>query len=199
MDFLSPDFLISTLGLAGICAVLFAESGILLGLFLPGDSLLFAAGVFAGQGYFPFWLLLILGIISAILGDNTGYWFGKKFGPKIFSKEESFFFKKSYVTKTKEFYEHHGKKTIAVARFVPIVRTFAPVMAGIGNMDYSVFAKWNVIGSIAWVGIFTSAGLFLSKIFPESEKMLTYITFGIILVSLVPGVYHVVKERIKKK
>ena len=87
MDFLSPDFLISTLGLAGICAVLFAESGILLGLFLPGDSLLFAAGVFAGQGYFPFWLLLILGIISAILGDNTGYWFGKKFGPKIFSKE----------------------------------------------------------------------------------------------------------------
>ena len=170
MDFLSPDFLISTLGLAGICAVLFAESGILLGLFLPGDSLLFAAGVFAGQGYFPFWLLLILGIISAILGDNTGYWFGKKFGPKIFSKEESFFFKKSYVTKTKEFYEHHGKKTIAVARFVPIVRTFAPVMAGIGNMDYSVFAKWNVIGSIAWVGIFTSAGLFLSKIFPESEK-----------------------------
>ena len=199
MDFLSPDFLISTLGLAGICAVLFAESGILLGLFLPGDSLLFAAGVFAGQGYFPFWLLLILGIISAILGDNTGYWFGKKFGPKIFSKEESFFFKKSYVTKTKEFYEHHGKKTIAVARFVPIVRTFAPVMAGIGNMDYSVFAKWNVIGSIAWAGIFTSAGLFLSKIFPESEKMLTYITFGIILVSLVPGVYHVVKERIKKK
>ncbi len=199
MNYLDPTFLISTLGLLGICAILFAESGILLGAFLPGDSLLFAAGIFAGQGYFPFWLLIILAILSAFLGDNVGYWFGKKFGPRVFAKEESFFFKKSYIKRTEEFYAEHGKKTVAIARFVPIVRTFAPIMAGIGSMDYKAFLKWNILGSAIWVLTFTSAGLLLHTIFPESEKLLTIVTLGIVAFSFVPPTYQIVKARRKKR
>ncbi len=199
MNYLDPTFLISTLGLLGICAILFAESGILLGAFLPGDSLLFAAGIFAGQGYFPFWLLVILASIAAILGDNVGYWFGKKFGPKVFAKEESFFFKKSYIKRTEEFYAQHGKKTVAIARFVPIVRTFAPIMAGIGSMDYRSFLKWNILGSVIWIVTFSSAGLLLHTIFPESEKLLTIVTLGIVIFSFVPPTWQIIQSRRKRR
>ncbi len=193
MDWLDPTFLISTLGLLGVGLIIFAESGILFGLFFPGDSLLFVAGIFAGQGYFPIWLLIVVGIVAAVTGDSLGYWFGKKFGPKIFVKEESFFFKKSHVTKTEVFYARHGKKTIAFARFVPIVRTFAPFMAGVGAMDYRSFLFWNLAGGIAWVSVFTLAGYFLNQILPESEHILTYVTLGIVAVSLVPAFFQVLK------
>lgn len=193
MKFLDPTFLISTLGLLGVFAIIFAESGTLAGLFFPGDSLLFLAGIFAAKGYFPLWLLIVGTIIAAIAGDSVGYWFGKKVGPRIFKKEESLFFKKSYIVKTQEFFNKHGKKTIALARFVPIVRTFAPIMAGVGMMEYKNFLFWNVIGGVAWVLIFGLAGAFLGNVLPESEKYLAYITLGIVSVSLIPALFQVLR------
>ncbi len=193
MKFLDPTFLISTLGLLGVFAIIFAESGTLAGLFFPGDSLLFLAGIFAAKGYFPLWLLIVGTIIAAIAGDSVGYWFGKKVGPRIFKKEESLFFKKSYIVKTQEFFNKHGKKTIALARFVPIVRTFAPIMAGVGMMEYKNFLFWNVIGGVAWVLIFGLAGAFLGNVLPESEKYLAYITLGIVAVSLIPALFQVLR------
>ncbi len=193
MKFLDPTFLISTLGLLGVFAIIFAESGTLAGLFFPGDSLLFLAGIFAAKGYFPLWLLIVGTIIAAIAGDSVGYWFGKKVGPRIFKKEESLFFKKSYIVKTQEFFNKHGKKTIALARFVPIVRTFAPIMAGVGMMEYKNFLFWNVIGGVAWVLIFGLAGAFLGNVLPESEKYLAYVTLGIVAVSLIPALFQVLR------
>ncbi len=138
--------------------------------------------------------MLIVGtIIAAIAGDSVGYWFGKKVGPRIFKKEESLFFKKSYIVKTQEFFNKHGKKTIALARFVPIVRTFAPIMAGVGMMEYKNFLFWNVIGGVAWVLIFGLAGAFLGNVLPESEKYLAYITLGIVAVSLIPALFQVLR------
>jgi membrane-associated protein len=198
MKFLDPTFLITTLGLVGVGLIIFAESGLLIGLLFPGDSLLFVAGIFAGEGYFSVVLLLIIAIAAAILGDSFGYWFGWKFGPKVFKKEESFLFKKSYVTKTEAFYAKHGKKTVAIARFVPIVRTFAPIMAGVGGMPYASFVMWNIVGGIAWASVFVLGGYFLNALFPDSEKFLTYATFGIIVVSLAPAGYQVVRSYFKK-
>lgn len=191
MEYLDPTFLISTLGLIGVFVIIFAESGTLFGLFFPGDSLLFLAGVFAAKGYFPLWLLIVGSMIAAIVGDSVGYWFGKKIGPRIFTKEESWFFKKSYVVKTQEFFARHGKKTIAMARFVPIVRTFAPIMAGVGSMEYRTFFFWNMLGGVLWVLIFCLAGAFLGTILPESEKYLGYVTFAIVAISLIPAALQV--------
>ena len=194
MHYFDPNFLITTLGLAGVFAVIFAESGILLGLFFPGDSLLFIAGVFAAQGYFSIWVLILGAIVAAVLGDNVGYWFGKKAGPKIFSQEESFFFKKSYVKKTEEFYRKHGKKTIAFARFVPVVRTFAPVMAGVGDMEYEKFLPWNIVGGGSWVLLFSLGGFLLGRIMPAGEKYLSYITIAIVVLSVLPMAYQFLKR-----
>lgn len=198
MKFLDPTFLLSTLGLVGVFVIIFAESGTLFGLFFPGDSLLFLAGVFAAKGFFPLWLLIVGTIIAAVVGDSVGYWFGKTLGPKIFTKEESYFFKKSYVTKTQDFYARYGKKTIAIARFIPIVRTFAPIMAGVGNMKYNKFFFWNVLGGIFWVLVFGLGGAFLGTILPESEKYLGYVTFAIVAVSLIPAGFQVMRIGLKK-
>jgi membrane-associated protein len=199
MEYLDPNFLITTLGLIGIFAIVFAESGILLGMFLPGDSLLFLAGVFASQGHFPLWILILGSIVAAILGDNVGYWFGKKIGPKIFFREESFFFKKSYIKKTQDFYNLHGKKTIAFARFVPIVRTCAPIMAGVGDMNYKTFLSWNIAGGASWVILFSIGGFLLGRIVPEGEHYLTYITFAIVILSVLPVLFQIIKTHFKNK
>lgn len=195
MHYLDPHFLIATLGLAGVFSIIFAESGILLGLFLPGDSLLFIAGLFAAQGYFPLWILLLGSIIAAILGDNFGYWFGKKIGPRIFSREESFFFKKKYVKKTQAFYQLHGRKTIAFARFIPVVRTCAPIMAGVGGMDYETFLPWNVVGGCSWVLLFSLAGFLLGRIMPSGEHYLSLIMIIIVVLSILPVLYQGFKSR----
>jgi membrane-associated protein len=198
MHILDPHFLLQTLGLIGVFAVIFAESGILLGMVLPGDSLLFVAGVFAGQGIFPLWILIVGAIIAAVLGDSLGYWFGLKVGPRLFTKDDSLFLKKSYIEKTREFYKTHGNKTIAFARFVPIVRTFAPVMAGVGTMQYASFLVWNVTGSVSWILLFTCSGYFLSTFLPGGEKFLTLITVGIVLVSVSPAAFQLLKALRKK-
>src|SRR3989338_10841351 len=131
LHFLEPIFLIRTLGAIGVIIIIFAESGLFFGFFLPGDSLLFTAGLVASQGYLNIWILIVGSAIAAILGDSVGYAFGRKVGPRLFNREDSRFFKKAYLERTKVFYQKYGKKTIVLARFIPIVRTFAPILAGV--------------------------------------------------------------------
>lgn len=193
MEFFDPKFILQTLGLLGVFIVIFAESGTLLGLFFPGDSLLFLAGVFASQGHFSIVLLVIGAMVAAILGDSVGYLFGKKIGPKIFTKEDSFFFKKSHITKTEIFYKKHGNRTIAVARFIPIVRTFAPILAGVGDMPYDSFLRWNILGGVVWATLFCFGGYFIGSVLPAGQNYLTWITITIIAVSLIPAGYQILR------
>ncbi len=179
----------------GIFAVVFAESGFLLGFFLPGDSLLFTAGLLASQGIFNIWILVPLIVVAAIFGDSFGYYMGLKFGPKIFNRKDSLFFHQENVEKTNQFYEKYGVKTIILARFVPIVRTFAPIFAGVGGMQYGVFLPYNVIGAVLWGAGMTLAGFFLGRAFPGIEHYLTYIILLIIFLSLIP----IVREFVLKK
>lgn len=187
---LDPMFLVSTVGLIGVVAIVFAESGLFFGFFFPGDSLLFTAGFLASQGLLNIWLLTIGVILAAILGDNVGYWFGAKVGPKIFSREDSLFFHKKHVERTQKFYDQHGKKTIILARFVPIVRTFAPILAGVGKMEYKTFLKFNVMGGILWGGGVTWAGFILGSIIPGVDRYLLPIVLVIIVVSFIPALTH---------
>lgn len=187
---LNPEQLISALGLAGVVAIIFAESGLFLGFFLPGDSLLFTAGLLASQGYLNIWWLAPAATLAAILGDSVGYWFGAKVGPKIFSKEDSLFFHKDHLLKTSEFYERHGKKTIILARFIPIVRTFAPILAGVGKMDYQTFLTYNIIGGLIWGAGLTLAGYFLGVWVPNIDQYLIPIILAIIVVSFIPVIKH---------
>lgn len=194
-SFLNPQFLVETLGLIGVYGIVFAESGLFFGFFLPGDSLLFTAGLFASQGYINIFLLLIGTTLCAIAGDSVGYAFGKRVGPALFSREDSFFFKKKHVESARVFYEKYGVKTIVFARFVPIVRTFAPIVAGVANMNYRTFLFYNIIGGFSWVWSMTLAGFFLGTLVPNIEKYLHYIIFGIIVLSFVPVVVEVIKAR----
>lgn len=173
-------------GYVGVTLAVFAESGIFVGAFLPGDSLLFTLGLLASQGHFDIAILLGLTIVAAITGDTVGYRFGRYVGPKIFSREDSFFFRRSHVEKTRAFYERHGKKTIILARFVPIVRTFAPILAGVGGMEYRTFLSYNVIGGIGWCTSMLGAGYLLGNMFPGIDRYLEWIIFGIIGLSVLP-------------
>jgi len=180
-----------TFGYLGIGIIVFAESGFLFGLFLPGDSLLFTAGLLAAQKIFSIWYLTPIVIAAAILGDSFGYWSGHYFGPKIFTKEDSFFFRKHYVEQTRAFYDRHGKKTIILARFAPIVRTIAPILAGVGRMPYRQFLTYNIIGGGLWGGGITLLGYFLGAAFPAMEKYLSLIIIAIVVVSFLPIVLEV--------
>lgn len=195
MEYLEPIFLIKTLGAVGVIAIVFAESGLFFGFFLPGDSLLFTAGLVASQGYINLWFLLIGSAVAAILGDSVGYAFGKKVGPKIFKKEDSKFFKKVYLERTKTFYERHGKKTIILARFIPIVRTFAPILAGVGEMNYRTFISYNVVGGIGWTFSMLILGYALGKFIPNVDQYILPIVLGIIVISMLPNAFDYLKTR----
>lgn len=176
-----------------IFAILFIETGFVILPFLPGDSLLFAAGALASLGNLNIVLLLILCALAAILGDTINYHIGKYLGPKVFKYENSFFFKKEYLNKTQKFYDKHGKKTIFLARFVPIIRTFAPFVAGIGNMKYSEFLKYNVVGGIVWTASFLLGGYFFGNIqFVQDNFSLVII--AIIIISFLPIIYEMLKK-----
>ena len=192
---LDPQTIIKTLGLVGVVAIVFAESGLFFGFFLPGDSLLFTAGFLASQDLISIFWLLILTFIAAVLGDNVGYYFGKKTGPKIFTKEDSFFFRKSHIEKTKNFYNRHGKMTIILARFVPVVRTFVPIVAGVGEMDYATFFKFNVIGGFLWTWGVILLGYLLGSVIPNAEHYLTPIVIAIIFISFIPGIIEFFRHR----
>lgn len=183
--------LIKTVGLLGIGFIVFAESGVFLGLFLPGDSLLFTSGFLASQGIINFWILAAVSFVSAILGDSFGYYFGRKVGPHIFRREESRFFKKEYIERTRAFYEKYGGKTIIIARFLPIVRTVAPIMAGVGKMRYLAFIFYNIVGGFLWsIGLIT-LGYTLGKTIPNVDHYLLPIIALIILASVSPTLWHV--------
>lgn len=182
-------------GLAVICAIVFIETGLLVGFFLPGDSLLFTAGVFAAAGYLDLTSLLVLVTLCAIVGDQLGYAIGRKTGPLLFRREDSRFFKKAHLDRAKEFYMKHGSKAIVIARFMPIVRTFAPVVAGAAQMDYRRFTIYNIFGGALWVGGMVIAGYSLGALIPNIEAYLHYIIMGIVALSVLPIAIHYVRER----
>ncbi len=175
-------------------AVIFAETGLVVMPFLPGDSLLFAAGALAGVGLLDIWPAYAIMLAAAILGDTVNYWVGHRVGPKIFTKESSRFLNKAYLEKAREFYEKHGGKTIIFARFLPILRTFAPFVAGIGKMRYTNFLFYNIFGALVWVTSFTFAGYFFGGL-PFIRENLEYAALAIIALSIVPMIVEYVKYK----
>ncbi len=196
MSFLHFDLtsFIQTAGYIGIFGFVFAESGLFIGFFLPGDSLLFTAGIFASQGHLNIWILIFGAWIFAVLGDSVGYIFGKRVGPALFSRPQSRFFKPDHLAKAQHFYEKHGKKTIILARFIPIVRTFAPIVAGIGNMQYRTFLVYNIIGGALWGIGMPLLGYFLGNTIPDIDRYLLPIIAGIIFLSILPGAIHLLRQ-----
>lgn len=185
-NWLDSHFLIETFGLIGVLAIVFIESGLLVGFLLPGDSLLFTAGLLSANDVLPdLWVLLLSIPVAAILGDQLGYVIGRRAGPAVFRRPDSRFFKQEYVERSQEYFEHYGGRTIVIARFVPIVRTIAPVMAGVSKMDYRTFLFFNVIGGIAWGVGLTTLGYFLGRI-DFIEKNLEPIILLIVAISFVP-------------
>lgn len=201
MNILEPKQLIESVGFYGghlvVWTIIFAESGLLVGFFLPGDSLLFTAGFLASQGYLNIFALIIGCFIFAVLGDNVGYATGKRFGPKLFSKEDSWFFSKKNIIKAQTFYDKHGIRTIILARFLPVIRTFAPIIAGIGKMEYATFFKFNLIGGFVWTFGLSMLGFILGKSIPNVDKYLPLITLAIVIISVIPSLLHLLAERKK--
>lgn len=187
--------LIKTFGYAGLFFMVFAESGLFFGFFLPGDSLLFTAGFLASQGFFNIWILIPLLIVGAIGGDNAGYWTGGKLGGWLMKQKESFFFQKKNLVKAQKFFEKHGGKALVLARFIPAVRTFVPIAAGIAKMNYRTFLFFNIAGGIFWALGMTAAGYFLGSLIPDVDKYLLPIIAGIVLLSVTPGIIHLIKDR----
>jgi membrane-associated protein len=183
---LDPLAIVKYGGYIGIAILIFAESGILLGIFFPGDSLLFIAGLLSAGGLFSFPVLVVIVVCAAIIGDSTGYWFGTKIGPVLFKREDSRFFKQAYVARTQKFFDAYGGRAIILARFVPMVRTVAPVLAGIGKMRYSRFLSFNAIGGILWGAGMVSLGYFLGSIIPNSEHYVLPFSLVIIMLSFLP-------------
>ncbi|GGY21334.1 DedA family protein [Streptomyces djakartensis] len=198
-EWLSPDYLISTFSLPGILLIVFAESGLF--AFLPGDSLLFTAGLFVAEGTYisqPLWLVCTLIVVAAVAGDQVGYMIGKFLGPKLFNRPNSKLFKQENLDKAHEFMEKYGPKAIVLARFVPIVRTFAPIVAGAGRMKYRTFLTYNVIGGVAWGTGVTLAGYWLGQI-GFIKKNVEAILVLIVLLSVVPIIIEYLRDRSKKK
>lgn len=174
-------------GMAGLIAIVFAETGLMIGFFLPGDSLLVTAGLFAAKGDLDIIWLNVALIVAAIIGDATGYWIGYRAGKALYNRPNSFFFRRDHLIRTHEFYEKHGGKTIIIARFMPIVRTFAPVVAGAAYMTYRRFAAYNIIGGFLWVLSMTLTGFFLGRAIPDLDKQLHLVVAVVIFLSLLPA------------
>jgi membrane-associated protein len=193
---------IQAVGYVGLFAIVFAESGLFFGFFLPGDSLLFTAGFLAFQGVFNLPLLMILLIIAAISGDSVGYWSGERFGRRLFTNEQSFWRNPKRLDAAHAFYEKHGGKAIVLARFIPAVRTFVPIAAGMARMSYRKFLMWNVLGGVFWVVSMTAGGYYLTDMIRSSlhieekdiDKVLLPVIFLIIVVSALPAVWHMYVE-----
>ena len=178
-------------------AIVFAETGFVVTPFLPGDSLIFAAATFAAKGALNPWVIFITITTAGIIGDGVNYSIGHYIGPRVFS-EDVRFLKREYLDKAHDFFEKHGGKAVVLARFMPIVRTFVPFVAGAGSMTYSKFVVYNVIGAVAWVGLFTTLGYFFGTI-PAVEENFTFVIFAIIILSILPPIFEAVRERNKSK
>lgn len=183
----NPILLIQTVGYIGLILIIFAETGLLIGFFLPGDSLLIAAGLFAVRGDMDITILLSTLTIAAIIGDAVGFFIGRKLGPLLYKKEDSFFFRKKHIKAAHDFYEKHGGKTIIIARFIPIIRTFVPTVAGAAEMNYFRFAIFNVIGAFLWVFSMILGGFYLGRTFGDKiNDYLHLLIIGVILISFIP-------------
>ncbi len=199
---IDPEKLLQTVGLLGLFAIIFAESGIMIGFFLPGDSLLFAAGLFTYRGDLAggnIWIVSIGCAIAAVAGDQVGYLFGRRVGPSLFRRSRSRLFKPDYVEKAEEFFGRHGAKAIVLARFVPVVRTFCPIVAGVSKMDYRRFVRFNVIGGVIWAVGFTQLGYWLGHAFPGIADNLEIAVVVIVLFSVVPIGIEVWRQRRKAR
>lgn len=192
---LDPVALVKAGGYLGIVLIIFAESGILLGVFLPGDSLLFAAGLLAALGFLSVWPLVLLVVLAAILGDSTGYWIGVKAGDTLFARPDSRFFKQEWLERTERFYERYGGRAVVLARFVPIVRTIAPLLAGVGSMTYRRFLSYNVVGGTLWSAGMILIGYSLGSVFPRAESYLLPLSLFIIVLSFLPVLINLARRR----
>lgn len=197
VDVLDPGSLIDTFGFLGIVLIVFAESGLLFGFFLPGDSLLFTAGLLVSQDILdvPLPLLLVSVFAAAVLGDQVGYLFGKRVGPALFRRPDSRIFKQRFVEQSRDYFERHGPRTIVLARFVPIVRTFAPILAGVGTMPYRTFVAFNVVGGLLWAVGVTTLGFFLGETVPSIDRYLVPIILVIVIASVVPALLEIRRQR----
>jgi membrane-associated protein len=200
MGFLNPQTLLTAFGLSFayfvLFCVVFAESGLFFGFFLPGDSLLLTAGLFASEGKLNLWYLLPIVFVAAVLGDNVGYWFGRRAGPPLFTRPASLLFKPKNLLAAKAFYDKHGGKTMILARFMPFIRTFAPIVAGAVEMHYQSFLMYNAVGGLLWgVGV-TVAGFALGQVFPPDvlDKYFLLIVGVVIILSVLPTAWHIWKE-----
>ncbi|MFI6758344.1 DedA family protein [Micromonospora sp. NPDC050417] len=196
-EFLDPEWLISTFGLLGILAIVFAESGLLIGFFLPGDSLLFTTGLLTSDGQYityPIWLVCLLITIAAIVGDQVGYLFGRRVGPALFRRPNSRLFKQENLLKAHEFFDKYGARSIVLARFVPIVRTFTPIVAGVSKMNYRTFVIYNVIGGTLWGTGVTLLGFFLGQI-DFVKANIEIILIAIVVLSVVPIAIELLRAR----
>lgn len=212
IDWLKPEVLIASFGafaMIGVCIIVFVETGLLVGFFLPGDSLLFVTGLMVSSGAIvfpladstfvvPIWLACAMISVSAWLGDQTGYWIGRKVGPAVFNKSDSKFFSQKNVSRTNSFFERYGARAIILAHFVPVMRTFVPVAAGIGEMPYRKFLKYNIIGVLGWGTGVTLLGFFLGKI-PFVAEHVEYFTIGFVVVSTIPILMELIRARREHK
>ena len=192
------DDLIRGGGYIVLVAIVFTETGLLVGFFLPGDSLLITAGLVAAAGGLNIWWLNALLAAAAIVGDSVGYAIGARIGPRLFTREKSRLFNPRHVERTRQFYARHGAKTIVIARFVPIVRTFAPVVAGVGQMRYRRFLFYNVVGGVGWVISMTGTGYLLYQTIPNIDRYIHIVVAVVVVLSVIPIVVEVVRERRKR-
>jgi membrane-associated protein len=192
------ELLVRVGGLAGLTAIVFVETGLLVGFFLPGDSLLVTAGLFAARGDLEVVPMIVVLSIAAIVGDTVGYNIGARAGPKLFTRPDSLLFNRKHLITTKEFYERHGPFTIVIARFIPILRTFAPVVAGVGAMEYKRFIVYNVAGGIGWVVTTVLGGYFLGQMVPNIHDHIHKVIAVVIVLSLLPAIIKVAREKLKR-
>jgi membrane-associated protein len=190
---------ISTLGYFGLILIIFLETGVFFGFFLPGDSLLFVSGVLAAQGVFNIFILIPVLVLTAFLGYAFGYWFGFRLGHWLMARKESFWFRKRYIESAKVFYARHGRKTLILGRFVPVIRTFIPIVGGMAEMPLRKYLLFNAIGALLWALGLPLLGYFLGDIIPDAGKYIVPIVLFVIFLSILPAIYHSLKKRFSKK
>jgi membrane-associated protein len=201
LDLLNAETIVRTGGLIAIGLIVFAECGLLIGFFLPGDTLLFTAGFLASQGIVGLDIAILCAVcgIAAAVGPLVGYWYGNLWGPRLFNREDSLLFRKQHLVRAHEFYERHGGKALILARFMPFVRTFAPVVAGMASMNYSRFVFYTVVGALVWGVGLTLLGFYLGNFIPDAGKKIEYIVIAIFVASIAPPIIHLLRERSKSR
>jgi membrane-associated protein len=191
--------LVQWAGLFGIAAIIFSETGLLVGVFLPGDSLLVTAGLLSARGYLNVYTLVPLLTAAAICGNSVGYFIGRTSGPRIFNRENSLFFNKKHATRAHEFFLKHGRKTIVLAQFMPIIRTFSPVIAGVGGMEFRTFITFNIIGAFAWIWSMVGIGFFLGSYIPGIDQHIEIVVIIVVFISILPGLIGSYRGRRAKR